>query len=139
MMLRRLKSAALLCLLLAGCMHAHGIRPLRPLELATAPYLDRVVEARSGSLMYEGGCLLFRDERTKQRLLPIWPDGSTFNGTSVTFHQPAKDDQRIIVGEEVVVGGQSAAWPSLATLAYQPFRHQCGAQPFFVSSVRPAD
>lgn len=121
-----------------GCTQSHAIRPLRPLELATAPYLDRLVEARTGSLMYEGGCLLFRDDGTTQRFLPVWPTGTVFNGTSVIFHQPAKDEQRIIVGEEFVMGGQRASWPTLAA-GYLPFRQQCGGQPFFVSSVRPAD
>lgn len=132
------KASILIALLLGGCMHSHGIRPLRPLELATAPYLDRIVEAHAGSLMYEGGCLLFRDDQTAERFLPIWPDGSVFNGTSVIFHQPAKADQRIIIGEESVLEGQAAGWPALSA-AYLPFRHQCSAQPFFVSSVRPAD
>lgn len=124
----------------AGCaMNGHSIRPLRPKELATSAYVDRTPEALVGSLQYEGGCLLFRDDATRARLLPVWPTGSVFNGTSVTFHQPAKDDQRIIVGEEIVMEGQSADWQSLGSPAYQPFRHQCIAAPFFVSRVHPAD
>jgi hypothetical protein len=133
------KAALLITVVLTGCINSHGIRPLRPLELATAPYLGRIVDARSGSLMYEGGCLLFREDRTAAQFLPIWPDGSIFNGTSVIFHQPAKTEQRIIVGEEFVLEGQSVPWPALAASGYMPFRHQCGRQPFFVSSVRPAD
>ena len=35
-------------------------RPLRPLEIATAPYRDR--DRRHRQPMYEGGCLLFHDE-----------------------------------------------------------------------------
>lgn len=89
--------------------------------------------------MYEGGCLLFREDRTTLRLLPIWPDGSSFNGTAVTFHRPAKADQPIIIGEEFVLEGQSVPWPALASSAYVPFHHQCAAQPFFVSKVRPAN
>lgn len=124
---------------LPACVARHGIRPLRPLELATAPYLDRIVEARTGSLMYEGGCLLFREDRTSAHFLPVWPTGTVFNGTSVIFHQPAKDEQRLVIGEEVVLQGQGAAWPSGFRTALEPFRHQCAAQPFYVSGVRPAD
>jgi hypothetical protein len=132
-------AAVLFALLLGGCVSSHAIRPLRPLELATAPYLDRIVEAHTGSLMYEDGCLLFRDDTSPRRLLPVWPDGSVFNGTSVIFHQPAKADQRIVIGEEFVMGGQSVDWPALPSTGYIPFRRQCGGQPFFVSGVRPAD
>jgi hypothetical protein len=133
------KSGLVVLLVLGGCVQSRGVRPLRPLELATAPYLDAVTDARTGSLMYEGGCLLFRDDDSAARLLPVWPLGSVFNGTSVIFHQPAKSDQRIVVGEEFVMEGKVAGWPGLQGATYLPFQHQCAAQPFFVSKVRPAD
>ena len=135
-----MRNAALFGLMmLSGCMSSSHIRPLRPLEIAAAPYQETVTASPTGSLMYEGGCLLFRDDATKGRLLPVWPLGSVFNGTSVIFHQPANADQRIVIGEEFVMEGQPLGWPALPSASYLPFRHQCGAQPFFVSRVRPAD
>lgn len=128
--------------MLASCATSYphrGIRPLRPLELATAPYTDNVTDALSGSLLYEGGCLLFRDERSKALLLPVWPSGSIFNGTAVIFHAPGKTDQPILVTQELVIEGARQQWPSLEVATYAPFQQQCHAPPFFVSRVRPAD
>jgi hypothetical protein len=133
------KVLTLVLLLLPGCAEQHGIRPLAPLELATIPYQQTASEARIGSLMYEGGCLIFSDGEKPTWLLPVWPDGSVFNGTLVTFHQPAKDDQRVAVGEQFVMGGHRASWQQLASARYAPFWQQCRVQPFIVSSVRPAD
>lgn len=130
-------------MLVAGCTpHPFGplIKPLKPLEIPLAPYQGVVTAALAGSLMYEGGCLLFRDEASKAYLLPIWPDGSSFNGTAVLFHQPGKADQRVFVSEEFAMEGQPLQWTRLSQDYYMPFEHQCaGYQPFFVSSVRPAD
>jgi hypothetical protein len=126
--------------LLGGCMHYRGVRPLRPLEIATAPYHSLATTALTGSLTYEAGCLLFRDEASGAILLPVWPAGSTFNGTAVLFHEPAKSDQRVLVTEEFLMSGQPLQWTALETPSYQPLRGQCGAfQPFFVSGVRPAN
>ena len=122
----------------SGCI-SHGIRPLRPLEVPVAPYQDVVTMSLVGSLMYEGGCLLFRDDATKAHLLPVWPMGSTFNGTSVFFHQPGKTEQRIVLGEEFLMEGYSVPWPAQMPGYYVPFRQQCGVQPFFVSNIRPAN
>lgn len=116
-----------------------GVHPLRPLEIATAPYQGIVTAALPGSLMYEGNCLLFRDEATKSYLMPVWPIGSTFNGTAVLFHQPGKADQRIMVAEEFLMEGQPLRWSTLSGETYAPFLHQCGVQPFYVSSARPAN
>ena len=138
---RRMSSAALMLAVstISGCawnLH-HGIRPLRPLELATGPYDGNITESVDGSLMYEGGCLLFRAQGGTAAVLPIWPTGSIFNGTSVIFHQPGKADQPIMVGQQVVIEGRPVGWERLA--GYAPFEHQCGAEPFLVSKVRPAD
>jgi hypothetical protein len=89
--------------------------------------------------MYERGCLMFSDGEKAGWLLPVWPDGSIFNGTMVTFHQPAKNEQRIALGEEFVMEGQSASWQQLPPEQYAPFWQQCRVQPFIVSGVRPAD
>lgn len=97
------------------------------------------MESHTGSLLYEGGCLLFADGEKSGRWLPIWPDGSIFDGTLVTFHQPAKDDQRIAVAEEFVMSGEPLTWKQLPSARYAPFARQCQAQPFVVSEVRPAD
>jgi hypothetical protein len=129
----------LLVLLLTGCVSHGGIRPLRPLEIATEPYQETVTAGLIGSLMYEGGCLLFRDDESKAVLLPVWPSGSIFNGTSVIFHQRGKADQPVVVGEEFVLEGRPAQWSALSATAYSPFQQQCAAQPFMVARVRPAD
>jgi hypothetical protein len=127
-------------LLTACASHSnHAVRPLRPLELATAPYDENVTASMTGSLLYEGGCLLFRDDQTKARLLPVWPTGSIFNGTAVIFHQPGKADQPILVGEETVLEGQPVEWSALPPTAFASFQRQCVAPPFYVSRVRPAD
>jgi hypothetical protein len=136
------KTGVLILLLLSGCVTSsgsHGLRPLRPLEIPLAPYQETVNSALTGSLLYEGNCLLFRDEATGGRLLPIWPLGTIFNGTSVIFHQPGKADQRVMIAEEFVMSGQSLQWDALSATYYLPFQRYCAAQPFFVSRVRPAD
>jgi hypothetical protein len=132
------KAKLLAILLLTGCAH-NGIRPLRPLEIATAPYQQVATAALTGSLMYEGACLLFRDEASGAIVMPVWPIGSSFNGTSVTFHEPAKADQRIMVAEEFQMSGQPLQWTTLAAPYYLPFHRYCAAQPFFVSEIRPAN
>ena len=116
-----------------------GVHPLRPLEIATAPYQGIVTAALAGSLMYEGNCLLFRDEASKSYLMPVWPIGSSFNGTAVLFHQPSKTDQRIMIAEEFLMEGQPLQWSTLGGATYAPFLNQCGVQPFYVSSIRPAN
>lgn len=137
--MHKARFALLLHFLLTGCVASPGIRPLRALELATAPYRQISAEAHTGSLMYEGGCLIFSDGEKPHRLLPIWPDGTVFNGNLVTFHHPAKDDQRIAVGEEFRMEGEPVSWQQLPPVRYAPFRQQCPAEPFLVSNVRPAD
>ena len=92
--------------LLEGCMVSSGIRPLRPREIASAPYHEGGRESFVGSLMYEGGCLLFDGENGSPRLLPIWPIGTKFEESLVTFHQPAKSDQRLVIGEEIRLDGE---------------------------------
>jgi hypothetical protein len=125
---------------LQSCGTAPGdIRPLRPLELAVGPYDGKIDTVVEGSLMYEGGCLLLREDGTDARLLPIWPTGSLFDGTSVIFHQPAKTDQPILIAQQFVMEGRAESWPRLARQTYAPFEHQCGGEPFLVSNVHPAN
>ena len=128
-------------LMLGGCFDNHpAVRPLRPLEIATAPYQPLATTALTGSMMYEGGCLLFRDEQSGALVMPVWPAGSSFNGTALLYHLPGKSDQWVAVSQEVLVYGQPLQWPTLGNAAYQPIQHQCGAYPpFFVTGVRPAD
>src|SRR5438270_12864667 len=123
---------------LGSCAEVRGVRPLRPLELATAPYSEVVTSVHSGTLLYEGGCLLFRDEGSRTRLMPVWPTGSIFNGEAVTFHQPGKADQAIVIAQEFVMSGHPVLWNELPG-DYRPFHQQCGAEPFLVSRVRPAN
>ena len=127
-------------MLLAGCAPKPLIRPLLPLEIPLAQYQDVVTAALTGSMMYEGQCLLFRDEASKSYLMPIWPAGSSFNGSAVRFHQPGKSDQHVLVAEEFVMEGQPLLEARLSHEYYEPFWRECpGAQPFFVVSVRPAN
>ncbi len=129
-----------LAVLLGGCVTHSTIRPLRPLEIATAPYREVTSTALTGSLMYEGGCLLFHDERTHALLLPVLPMGSVFNGSAALVHHPGKTDQWVTIGQEIMIYGEPLRWDSFATSQYQPFHHQCGLYaPFFVSAVRPSD
>jgi hypothetical protein len=128
-------------LVLGSCMSSHpAVRPLRPLEIPTAPYQWVATSAQTGSLLYEGGCLLFHDDESNALLMPVWPVGSTFNGTALLFHRPGKADQWMAVSQEFLIEGQPVPWTTLAGMPYAPFQHQCGGYaPFFVSSVRPAD
>ena len=135
------KAGLLLLLVLSGCMNDQPkVRPLRPLEIATAPYQPMATTALTGSLMYEGNCLLFRDEESGALLMPVWPAGSTFNGSSLTYHLPGKADQFIAVAQQELIYGQPLRWGTFGGDVYQPFEQQCGAyEPFFVTNVRPAD
>ncbi len=136
------KAGSIGILLLAGCVGSSEpkVRPLRPLEIATAPYQEVDSAAVEGSLMYEGGCLLFHDENTRALLMPVWPVGSSFNGTALLFHKPGKSDQWVAISQEILMSGQSQPWTAYGAPAYQGFQRQCGGYaPFFVSSLRPAD
>jgi hypothetical protein len=116
------------------------VRPLRPLEIATAPYQDVATTAFTGTLMYEGGCLLFRDEGSGAILMPVLPAGSSFNGTAISYHLPGKADQWVAIAEEVVLYGQPLKWGTLSGPVYDPVHNQCGAYPpFFVTRVRPSN
>jgi len=134
------KAALIAILMLGGCFGRSGIRPLRPLEIPTAPYQEMTTTALTGSLMYEGRCLLFRDEQSRLVVMPVWPAGSSFNGTAVLYHLPGKNDQWIAVSQEVLLYGQPLQWQSLDGQLYRPFEGQCGIYPpFFVTGLRPAD
>jgi hypothetical protein len=126
--------------LLTACVSTPSVRPLRDYEIAIGPYHERGTQSVVGSLMYEGRCLLFDGEKGSVRLLPIWPRGTRFEESLVTFHRPAKSDQRVVVGEEIRLDGVPVQWADLDPRLYAPFRQQCGwAQPFFVSSLAPAN
>ena len=140
-LIRRAMSGAAVVVAFAaigGCASSlrHGIRPLHPLEVATSPYDGTLATTLDGSLMYEGGCLLLRAEPSGY-VLPVWPDGSIFNGTSVIFHQPGKANQPIMVAQQIELQGRTVAWNQLP--GFEPFAYHCPAQPFLVSKVRPAD
>jgi hypothetical protein len=124
---------------LSGCVGHGGVHPLRTHDLATGPYQSVATAAFTGSLMYEAGCLLFRDDDNRVQLLPVWPSGSEFNGTFVIFHQPGRADQRVVVGEEFYIEGQPVAWSALPTTTTEDFQRACGSPPFAVSRIRPAN
>lgn len=135
------KAGLLPIFVLAGCMAQDpSIRPLRPLEIPTTAYRDVATTALTGSLMYEGGCLLFRDDETRALMVPVWPAGSSFNGTALLYHLPGKADQWLAIGQEAVLYGEPLQWNTLPSAIYGPVHHQCGAYaPYYVGSVRPAD
>jgi hypothetical protein len=126
-------------MMLMACVSSSGVRPLQPHEIAIGPYYERPAQSFVGSLMYEGGCLIFDGENGSPRLLPIWPAGSRFEETLVTFHRPGKDDQRVTIGEEIRVDGVPSDWSQIELSRFRPFERQCGATPFFVSSLAPAN
>jgi hypothetical protein len=133
-----MRKAGLLALVLAqGCV-SNGVHPLRPLEIATAPYNGIVTAALTGTLMYDRGCLLFRADDNRS-IVPIWPEGSTFNGTSVIFHEPGRADQRIVLSEEILMEGQPLQWRTIAGARIPVLQRQCGREPFAVLGVRPAN
>ena len=125
-------------LLLAGCV-SNAVRPLRPQEIAVAPYSGTVTATATGSLAYERGCLLFIDDKQGPALAPIWPEGTIFNGTSLIFHKPGKADQPIVLNQEFVLSGRPLTWPAVPGPRAPLFQQQCGGLPFAVADVAPAD
>lgn len=132
-----MRKAMFLFLALSGCA-AHGLHPLRPQDVPTAPYIEgAAVQEAPGSLAYEDGCLSFRTE-AGEHLLPIWPRASVFNGTSLMFHRPGKADQPLLVNQEIVLGGEPLP-TAYAQANFAPYLQRCGGAPFFVATVSPAD
>ena len=76
-------------------------------------------------------------DASRALLLPIWPSGSVFNGTSVIFHEPGKASQPILIAQQVQLSGRILPWSELP--GYGPFQGQCHSEPFIVTKVRPAD
>lgn len=130
-------SALVMLVLLQGCA-TQTVRPLKPYEIATAPYRFGEAKPVVGSLLYEGGCLLFRTEGDLGLLLPVWPAGTKFEESLVTFHEPGRADQRLVIGEEVQLDALPVAWASLGA-RFDPFRNQCRAEPVFITGVTPAN
>ena len=127
-----------LIFLLGGCV-SNGVQSLRPLEIATAPYAPNNVASATGTLAYEHGCLSFRDDAHKAVWMPVWPDGTIFNGTSIIFHKPGKADQPIVLNQEFVLSGQPLTWANVPGPRAPLFARQCGGIPFAVADVRPAN
>jgi len=134
-----MRGSVLPALLVLSSCASRGVHPLTPQDLVTAPYQRTVAAAHTGSLLYDGGCLVFRDDQETVQLMPVWPDGSVFNGTTLTFHQPGKSDQLIVVAQEIQIEGQPFEWSALSASAYGRVHQQCGGEPFFVARVRPAN
>lgn len=125
-------------ILLCSCV-SNGVHPLRPLEIATAPYRGVVTTKLTGTLAYEGGCLLFRADDRGAQLVPIWPDGTVFNGTSVIFHQPGRTEETIVVNEEFQMSGEAVPWGRLPGTRIPLYQHACPGVAFAVAGVRPAN
>jgi hypothetical protein len=132
------RAVSVLIALLGGCA-SNAVHPLRPLEIPIAPYNGITTAALTGSLIFEGGCLMFRDDGKRVHLVPVWPDGSIFNGTSVIFHEPGRADQRIVVGEEILLEGQPLQWSRVPGQRIVLHQRRCGGEPFAVLGVRPAN
>lgn len=131
-------SIILLLLFTGGCA-VGGARPLRPYELALLPYGEGQPESFVGSLSYEGRCLQFRRDGDGTMLIPIWPTGSSSKEQLIIFHRPAKADQRVAVGEEVRLDGQTTTWASLPGRYFEGFKVHCGGAPFLVRGLAPAN
>lgn len=129
---------ALVVLFFLQACATQGVRPLRPGEIATAPYRFGQTRPVLGTLMYEGGCLLFRTDGDSI-LLPVWPTGTRFEESLITFHEPGRADQRVAVGEEIRLDTLPLKWASLDRAGFERFRHQCGAEPLFVAHLAPAN
>ena len=125
-------------LLLAGCA-SNGVEPLRPLEIATAPYNGIVTVSATGTLAYEHGCLLFIDDKPGPALSPIWPEGTVFNGTSLIFHKPGKADQPLVINQQFVISGYPLTWAALPGERAPLFQQRCGGVPLVVANVAPAN
>lgn len=134
------KAIVLLVLIAQGCTTYTGnhIRPLRPLEIPLAPYQWTSTAALTGSLAYDGGCLMFRGDEPTAWLLPVCPNGTIFNSTALMFHVPGKTDQPIAITQEIHVQGQPAG-AAAASPYLDRFRSRCGGEPFVVSAVQPAN
>ncbi|MBV9528176.1 hypothetical protein [Sphingomonas sp.] len=116
----------------------HAPHPLREVDVPTAPYVEGAnAEAVDGSLTWEDGCLLFRSE-AGDRILPIWPRASVFNGTSLIFHRPGRSEQPLLVNQEIEIGGETLP-PAYALANFGTYVQRCGGKPFFVADVAPAD
>ena len=125
--------------MMLGCCVSNRVEPLRPLEIATAPYPGNSVAGATGTLAYEHGCLSFRNDAHKAVWVPVWPVGTIFNGTSLIFHQPGRADQPFVLGQELLISGQPLSWPSVPSPRASLFERQCGGIPFAVADVRPAN
>jgi hypothetical protein len=132
------KAAVLALLALASCSTVRpAFRPLRPLAIATMPYQWTATTAMTGTLLYEGGCLLFHDEAGGALYVPVWPYGTVFNGEAVVMHVPGKVDEPVQIAQELVLYGRPLAPPLAPSIA--PFERQCDEPPVGVVGVRPAD
>ena len=125
-------------MLLVGCASG-GVQPLKPLEIATEPYSGLGIANGTGTLAYEGNCLSFWDDEHKAMWVPVWPIGTTFNGTSIIFHRPGRADQPFVLGQEVQISGQPLDWPKVPGARAPLFARQCAGIPFAVADVRPAN
>lgn len=134
----RITAVAVAAFILSSCAATPpAFRPLRPLAIATMPYEWGSTTAMTGSLLYEGGCLLFHDEAAGRLYLPVWPMGSGFNGEAVEMHTPGKIDQPLQVAQQITVSVRPLAAPYPSSLAQ--FEHQCDEPPIAITAVRPAD
>jgi hypothetical protein len=71
--------------------------------------------------------------------MPVWPEGTIFNGTSLIFHKPGKADQPIVLNQEFVLSGQPLSWSAVPGPRGRLFERQCGGIPFSVADVQPAN
>lgn len=125
-------------LMLGGCV-SNGAERLHPLEIATSGYSPYVTVTATGSLSHEGNCLIFRDDAHRAAWIPVWPDGTIFNGTSLIFHKPGRADQPFVLDQEILLSGRPLEWRGVPGPRAPLFHRECGGIPFAVADVRSAN
>ena len=134
-----MRLAVFVPIFLLGACASNGVETLRTNEIATVGYSKFVTATAPGSLSYEGGCLVFRDDASKAAWVPVWPYGTIFNGTSLIFHQPGRADQPFVLNQEILLSGRPLTWADVPGPRAPLFERQCGGIPFAVAEVRPAN
>jgi hypothetical protein len=95
-----------------------------------------VVSEFSGRLALERDCLVLRIPQRSQTFLPIWPEGSRFDGRKVTLAIPGRAPILLPLTRDVRIGGSGRPWHEVpATLGLSEIASRCPFTPFFVVEV----
>lgn len=103
--------------------------------LATWPGSEVITTVRGGSLHYSSGCLLFRDA-DKRDFVPVFTDGSRFDGRVVAVVQPG--GERVIgLGQRITIEGDGKEWSSVPPgYNLSAFQKRCSVSPFFITHTK---